>query len=245
MLRRLRARLREEFARHGHSPDRLRWIDDQLPPGRLTIVFARRFATYKRAGLVFSDPDRITSILTDVKRPIQLIFSGKAHPADREGQGLVQRVVGMSQRPELEGHVYFIEDYDMQLGRTLVSGADVWLNNPTPPKEASGTSGMKAAANGAINLSVLDGWWLEGYNGRNGWGWGQVHENDEGDAARLYELLENEVAPLFYERDGRGIPAGWVQMMKESMVTAMSGFTSHRQVVDYTEKAYLPLRSGG
>jgi starch phosphorylase len=241
MLRRLRGRLREEFARHGHSPERLRWIDDQLPPSRLTIVFARRFATYKRAGLIFSDAERITSILTDNERPVQLIFSGKAHPADREGQDLVRRVVEMTQRAELEGHVYFIEDYDMQVGRTLVSGADVWLNNPRPPKEASGTSGMKAAANGALNLSVLDGWWVEGFNGKNGWGWGEHHESDEADAAQLYELLETEVVPLFYERDQRGIPAGWVAMMKESMVTAMSAFTAHRQVIDYTEKAYLPL----
>lgn len=241
MLRRLRGRLREELARHGHSPDRLRWIDDQLPSSRLTVVFARRFATYKRAGLIFTDPQRITSILTDPDRPVQLIFSGKAHPADREGQALVRWVVEMSQRPELEGYVYFIEDYDMQLGRTLVSGADVWLNNPRPPKEASGTSGMKAAANGALNLSILDGWWAEGYNGRNGWGWGEHHESDDADAIRLYELLETEVVPRYYERDERGIPTGWVTMMKESMVTAMTGFTSHRQLIDYVEKAYVPL----
>ena len=241
MTRRLRNRLREEFARHGNSPARLRWIDDQLPADRLTIVFARRFATYKRAGLIFSDPGRITSILTNPDRPVQIVFAGKAHPADREGQALVKWVVEMSQSPGLEGHVFFIEDYDLGLAKTLVTGADVWLNTPRPPKEASGTSGMKAAINGGLNLSVLDGWWIEGYNGANGWGFGEHHASDEEDAGSLYHLLESEVVPLFSTRDEAGIPTGWVTMMKEAMISALKGFSSHRMLIDYAEKAYLPL----
>lgn len=241
MLRRLRARLREEYARHGQSPERLRWIDDQLPGDRLTLVFARRFATYKRAGLIFSDPGRISRILTDPDRPVQVIFAGKAHPADRDGQGLVRWVVEMSQSSGLEGHVFFIENYDMLVGRTLATGADVWLNTPRPPKEASGTSGMKAATNGAINLSILDGWWAEAYNGSNGWGWGESFTSDAEDAGYLYHLLETEVVPSFYDRNGRGIPERWVAMMKESMVTAMTRFTSQRMLTEYTNLAYVPL----
>ena len=241
MTRRLRNRLREEFARHGNSPARLRWIDDQLPADRLTIVFARRFATYKRAGLIFSDPGRITSILTDPERPVQIVFAGKAHPADREGQALVKWVVEMSQTPGLEGHVFFIEDYDLRLAKTLVTGADVWLNTPRPPKEASGTSGMKAAINGGLNLSVLDGWWVEGYNGANGWGFGEHHASDAEDAGYLYHLLESEVVPLFYTRDAAGVPTEWVAMMKQAMISTLKGFSSHRMMIDYAEKAYLPL----
>ena len=241
MLRRLRARLREQLARHGHSPERLRWLDEQLDPGRLTIVFARRFATYKRAGLLFSDPHRVRSILTDPDRPVQVVFAGKAHPADREGQGLVKWVFDMSNSPDLQGHVWFIENYDMGLGADLVRGADVWLNTPVPPKEASGTSGMKAAANGGINLSVLDGWWAEGYNGKNGWGFSESSHSDAEDAGILYHLLESEVVPLFYDRDEDGIPQGWVDKMKESIVSAIPHFSTQRMLVDYSEQAYLPL----
>lgn len=241
MLRRLRSRLREEYGRHGQSPDRLRWIDDQLPPNRLTIVFARRFATYKRAGLIFSDPGRITHLLTNPDRPVQLVFAGKAHPADRDGQSLVKWIVEMSQSHALEGHVFFVEDYNMLLGRTLTSGADVWLNNPIPPKEASGTSGMKSALNGGLNLSVLDGWWLEAFNGNNGWGFGQHYENDAVDAGTLYHLLETEVIPRYYDRDERGVPVDWVRMMKEAMLTSFTGFTTQRMVKDYATKAYFPL----
>ncbi len=241
MLRRLRARLREQLARHGQSPARLRWLDEQLDPGRLTIVFARRFATYKRAGLLFSDPHRVRSILTNPEMPVQVVFAGKAHPADREGQGLVKWVFDMSNSPDLQGHVWFIENYDMGLGADLVRGADVWLNTPVPPKEASGTSGMKAAANGGVNLSVLDGWWAEGYNGKNGWGFSEESNSDAEDAGILYHLLESEVVPLFYERDENGIPQKWVELMKESIVSAIPHFTTQRMLVDYAEQAYLPL----
>ncbi len=241
LLRRIRGRIREQLARHGADPDHLRRIDDQLPAERLTIVFARRFATYKRAGLLFSDPGRIRHILTNADRPVQIIFSGKAHPADREGQGLIRWVVEMAKSHELGGHIFFLEDYDMQLGRWLVGGADVWLNNPRPPMEASGTSGMKSAINGGLNLSVLDGWWEEAYDGTNGWGFGDVHQSDPDAAATLYHLLESEVVPLFYDRDEDGVPQGWVEMMKNAIVGVTPQFSTHRMVAEYAEKAYLPL----
>ncbi len=240
MLRRLRGRIREQSARHGDSPRRLRWVDDQLPLDRLTIVFARRFASYKRSGLIFSDPARIASILRDEAHPVQIVFAGKAHPADREGQGLVRWVVEMSRRAGLEGHVFYVENYDMRLAGTLVTGADVWLNNPRPPKEASGTSGMKAAANGGLNLSVLDGWWIEGHDGANGWGFGGGPTSDFEDAAALYHLLETEVVPRFYDIAETGVPGRWVTMMKRSMITALSQFTAQRMVTEYTERIYLP-----
>ena len=241
MLRNLRARVRDQYARHGHSPERLRWVDDQLPADRLTLVFARRFATYKRAGLLFSDPGRVRAILTDPARPVQIIFAGKAHPADREGQGLIRWVVEMSQSRDLEGHIFFIENYDMSIAASLVSGADVWLNTPRPPNEASGTSGMKAAANGVLNLSVLDGWWVEGYHHDNGWGFGEHTQSDAEDAGVLYHLLETEVIPRFFDRDEAGIPQEWVTAMKHSIMTAIPGFSTQRMMVDYAEKAYLPL----
>ncbi len=241
VLKRLRSRMLAKQARHGVGPDRLRAIESSLPDDRLTIAFARRFATYKRAGLIFSDPNRIKAILTNPEMPVQIVFAGKAHPADREGQGLVKWVFDMSQSADLAGHVFFIENYDMELGSDLVRGADVWLNNPIPPQEASGTSGMKAAANGAINLSQLDGWWAEGFNGNNGWGFGEVSYSDAEDAGLLYHLLETEVVPMYYERDEDGVPQRWVEMMKESIVSALPQFSTQRMLVDYAEQAYLPL----
>jgi len=239
--RRLRKRLREEYARHGQGSRRLRWLDDQLPADRLTIGFARRFATYKRAGMLFTDPGRLEAILKNQERPVQLVFAGKAHPADREGQALIKRVFEMSKSHQFEGHLFFIEDYDLRLAKTLVTGTDVWLNTPRPPREASGTSGMKAAANGGLNLSVLDGWWAEGFNGTNGWGFGEYSTSDDDDARVLYELIESQVVPGFYERDATGLPRPWIQMMKSAVITGLSEFTTHRMLIDYTEKAYLPL----
>jgi len=241
MTRRLRKRLREEYARHGHGPRQLRWLDDQLPSDRLTIAFARRFTGYKRAGILFTDPARLEAILKNPGRPAQLVFAGKAHPADREGQALIKNVFELSQSEAFRGHVFFIEDYNLRLGRTLVTGADVWLNTPRPPREASGTSGMKAAANGALNLSVLDGWWVEGYDGTNGWGFGEESTSDEADAELLYQLLESQVVPTYYDRDDLGLPRSWIAMMKASMITGLSQFSTHRMLIDYTEKAYLPL----
>ncbi|MEA2023707.1 MAG: alpha-glucan family phosphorylase, partial [Actinomycetota bacterium] len=219
MTRRLRTRLREEYARHGVGSRRLRWLDDQLPADRLTIGFARRFATYKRAGMLFTDPNRLEAILKNPERPVQLVFAGKAHPADREGQALIKHVFDMSHDGRYEGHLFFVEDYDLRLGRTLVTGSDVWLNTPVPPREASGTSGMKSAANGGLNLSVLDGWWVEGFDGTNGWGFGEHSSSDEEDANTLYRLLESEVVPTFYDRDEDGLPRAWIAMMKSAMIT--------------------------
>ena len=241
LLRRLRDRLLEQFARHGAGPDRLRQIDDQLPPHRLTIVFSRRFATYKRAGLLFTDLGRLQALFTNPERPVQLIFAGKAHPADRDGQGLIRWVAELSRSPELAGHIYFVEDYDMQLARWLVGGADVWLNTPRPPMEASGTSGMKAAANGVLNVSVLDGWWPEAYNGNNGWAFGEVARSDHEDANTLYELFEQQVVPMFYDRNDDGIPVEWVARMKDAMANITPAFSTHRMVAEYATEAYLPL----
>ena len=241
MTRRLRNLLLEEYARHGHGSSRLHWLNDQLPSDRLTIAFARRFTSYKRAGMLFTDPGRLEAIVKNRDRPVQLVFAGKAHPADREGQALIKSVFELSQSAAFEGHLFFIEDYNMRLGRTLVTGADVWLNTPRPPREASGTSGMKAAVNGGLNLSVLDGWWVEGFDGTNGWGFGEDSVSDEDDAELLYQLLESEVVPMYYDRDEQGLPRAWIAMMKASMVTGLSQFTTHRMLIDYAEKAYLPL----
>ncbi len=243
MVRDLRRRIQAQRARHGFAPGRLRHVADQLPPERLTLVFARRFASYKRAGLLLMDPDRLTRLLTDSERPVQVIFAGKAHPADREGQGIIRGVVDLSLTDELGEHIFFIEDYNMELARMLVVGADVWLNTPRPPLEASGTSGMKAAANGGLNLSVLDGWWVEGWNRLNGWGFGADAATDDEAAAELYDLLEQDVIPLYYERDADGIPTGWVARMKESLATLVAPFSAHRMLLEYTGRAYVPLGS--
>lgn len=238
LLRSVRTRLREQLARHGASPNDLRRVTNVLPSDRLTVVFARRFATYKRAGLLMTDIGRLQWILTNPERPIQLLYCGKAHPADGQGKELIRHIVEMSQSPQLEGHIFMLEDYDIDLARYLVTGADVWLNNPRPPMEASGTSGMKAAANGVLNLSSLDGWWLEGHNGSNGWGFGLDHESDNADAHALYDLLEHEVAPAFYDRTEDGVPERWVSMMKESIATLTPLFSARRMVAEYVDDYY-------
>jgi starch phosphorylase len=218
-----------------------------LPASRLTLGFARRFATYKRATLMFADLDRIRSILTNVDRPAQIVFAGKAHPADRHGQEFIKQIHNLSRSPELAGHLAVLEDYDARVARFLVQGVDVWVNNPRPPMEASGTSGMKAAINGTLNLSVRDGWWVEGYTGDNGWAFGDPNgrpdhaAEDADDASAFYHLLESEVAPLFYERDESGIPVKWVERMRASISSALVSFSSHRMVADYANVAYLPL----
>ena len=238
LLRTVRTRLREQLSRHGASPGDLRRVTNLLPSDRLTIVFARRFATYKRAGLLMHDVGRLQWILTNPERPIQLLYTGKAHPADREGKDLIRKVVEMAGSPQLEGHIFMLEDYDMDLARYLVSGADIWLNNPRPPMEASGTSGMKAAANGVLNLSSLDGWWLEGHNEANGWGFGETHDSDEADAHALYDLLEHHVAPTYYDRGDDGVPTDWVAMMKESIATITPAFSARRMVAEYVNDYY-------
>jgi len=244
LARFVRERLRRQVARYGGSPDDLRAVASLLPPERLTLGFARRFATYKRAALMFQDPARAAELLTDPRRPVQVIFAGKAHPADEEGQALIRHIVELSHRPELRGHVIVLEDYDAQMARLLVQGVDVWINTPRPPMEASGTSGMKAALNGVLNCSILDGWWVEGYDGTNGWAFGSTGEGDpaaadEEDARALYRVLAEEVIPLYYERDGAGIPTGWVARMRRAMATTLHAFSSDRMVAQYLEELYV------
>ena len=238
---------------------RCRWTEDRVAPiqvvaaGALlevepcTIGFARRFATYKRAMLLFHDPARLKALLTNAQRPVQLIFAGKAHPADEPGKQLLQAVYRAATDPELAGRVAVVEDYDMHVARHLVQGVDVWLNTPQPPLEASGTSGQKAALNGVPNLSVLDGWWAEGYDGTNGWAIGSPDEGpvDSGvreaaDAESLYRLLEDEVVPLYYARAPDGLPHGWLRIVKRAMQTGIPAFSARRMVKEYSERLYIP-----
>ncbi len=241
-----RSRLREQHARHGASPDELRAIDALFDPQALTIGFARRFATYKRAKLVFSDEERLRALLADQDRPVQMIFAGKAHPADRPGQGLIQHIFELSRSESFAGRVFFLENYDIRMGRMLVQGVDLWLNTPRRPLEASGTSGQKVAMNGGLNLSIADGWWPEGWDGSNGWviGSGEEHADqdhqDREDAASLYYTLESTVVPLYYERDENDLPHGWIAMMKSSIASLTPRFSASRMVRDYVEDAYLP-----
>ena len=241
-----RRRLQSQFARHGEAPMLLEDLANALDHEVLTIGFARRFATYKRAALIFSDEERLARILDNDQRPVQIVFAGKAHPADRPGQRVIQDIFTRSRSPKFAQRVFVMEDYDIRVGRYLVQGVDVWLNNPRRPLEASGTSGMKAAMNGVINVSVLDGWWDEGYNGRNGWAiGGREASSDEGaqdwaDAQDLYRLLENEIIPAYYERDKDGLPRRWLGTMKESMASAIWQFSTSRMLQEYIEDLYLP-----
>jgi len=247
----IRERVRSQRLRHGESVRQVAAVDDLLDPDALTIGFARRFATYKRATLIFRDLDRIRALLSDPDRPVQIIFAGKAHPADEPGKKLIQRIHQLSQQPEFQGRIIFVEDYDMNIARYLVQGADLWLNNPRRPNEASGTSGQKAAANGILNCSTLDGWWPEGFNGKNGWAFGETREfqdpdmQDEADALALYATLEQEVVPLFYDRDEAGVPHGWVQWMKEAIRSVAPRFNTRRMVREYIERMYLPAAAHG
>ena len=222
-----------------------------LDPEALTIGFARRFATYKRATLIFRDVGRLQRILHAEHRPVQVIFAGKAHPADGGGKQFIQQVYQYAQDPDFGGRIAFLEDYDLHMARFLVQGVDLWLNNPRRPNEASGTSGMKAAMNGVPNLSVLDGWWPEVYHpaqdGRpaNGWAFGDIEygdweTQDEVDSQALYRILEEEVVPLYYNRDARGVPRGWVAVMKESMRTSLAAFSMRRMIKEYINQMYLP-----
>ena len=241
-----RGRLRNQFARHGEAPGTLEELEEALDPGMLTIGFARRFATYKRASLLFTDIDRLARMVWDADRPIQVVFAGKAHPADRPGQGVIQEIFGRSRSPKLRGRVFIMEDYDIRVARFLVAGVDVWLNNPRRPLEASGTSGMKAAANGVLNVSVLDGWWDEGWTGDNGWAIGGREQNpDEGaqdwsDAQDLYRILEQELIPAYYERDENGLPSKWAQLMRNSIASTIWRFSTTRMLHEYVERLYLP-----
>src|SRR5574337_861860 len=245
-----RRRLLNQFSRHGEAPEALAALAHVLDPEILTIGFARRFATYKRAALLFTDEERLARLLWDADRPVQLIFAGKAHPADRPGQRVIQDIFGRTRSPRLQGLVFILEDYNIRIARFLVQGVDVWLNNPRRPLEASGTSGMKAAANGVLNVSVLDGWWDEGWTGDNGWAiGGRETSPDEGaqdwaDAQDLYRILEQELVPRYYERDEAGLPRAWIGTMRRSISTTLWRFSATRMLEDYVEGLYLPAATG-
>jgi starch phosphorylase len=220
-------------------------FDHLLNPDALTIGFARRFATYKRAPLIFQQMENVVRLARDAAHPVQFIFAGKAHPRDDDGKRYIQHIIHLSQYTELKGHLVFIENYDVHVGRQMVSGCDVWLNNPRRPLEASGTSGMKGGCHGCLNLSILDGWWREGYDGDNGFAIGEdshpdsVEEQDRIDSANLYQTLTEEVIPCFFERDPQGIPRRWLQKIRHAMVTLVPQFHTGRMVREYTEKYYL------
>ncbi len=217
-----------------------------LDPDALTIGFARRFATYKRAALLLQDLTRLKTILQDRWRPVQIIFAGKAHPADEPGKHLIHQVYALAKEHDLAGQIAFVEDYDMHVAKFLVQGVDIWLNNPIPPLEASGTSGQKASLNGALNLSIADGWWCEGYNGGNGWTINSTDSSvEEGrrdviEATSLYQLLENEIVPLYYQRDSDGVPRGWMRVVKEAIGSITPLFSARRMVKEYVERFYVP-----
>ena len=242
----LRRRVLHQLVRQGALPTVMQGAGGLLDPKALTIGFARRFATYKRATLIFQDLERLERLLNNPERPVQLIFSGKAHPADKPGQALIARIQTLSQTPEFAGKILFVENYDISVGRALTRGVDVWLNNPRRPLEASGTSGQKAAMNGVLNLSILDGWWPEGYNGENGWAIGTGHtladpeSADAADADALYNLLEREVVPLYYNRDEQGVPDAWMDRAKEAVATITPLFNARRMVQDYVTAYYAP-----
>jgi glycogen phosphorylase len=235
----IRERVRSRWMESGLSPGQLAALGSLLAPDVLTLGFARRFATYKRAGLLLFDRERLERILMNPYRPVQIIFSGKAHPADEPGKFVMQQVFQACASPEFGGRMAFVEDYEERIAHFLVHGVDVWLNNPQPPKEASGTSGQKAALNGVPNLSVLDGWWWEGYNGENGWAIDDNPHSDDGATAHsLYTLLENEVVPIFYDRDGKDIPRRWVNIMKHAIRSSTAQFSTRRMVKEYVQRMY-------
>ncbi|MBU1096052.1 MAG: alpha-glucan phosphorylase [Ignavibacteriae bacterium HGW-Ignavibacteriae-2] len=244
-----RKRLRAQLLSRGASSYDIESSKEVLDASALTIGFARRFATYKRATLIFKDLERLASIMLNSKRPVQLIIAGKAHPKDEEGKKLIQDIVSFTKDESLRKRIVFIENYDMNIARYMVEGCDVWLNNPRRPLEASGTSGMKIIANGGLNFSVLDGWWDEAYNYELGWkiGHGEEYENldyqDEVESSMLYETLENEIVPQFYERGDDKLPRKWLKMMKNSMKTLAPIFNTHRMVRQYATKFYLPAHN--
>ncbi len=248
----VRRTLKEQLIRRGATYEEVAAADEVLDPEALTIGFARRFATYKRGALILRDQDRLRRLLEDTKRPIQIIFAGKAHPADHEGKELIKTIVNFARDPKIRRRIVFIENYDMQVARHMVQGVDVWLNTPRRPYEASGTSGMKAAANGVLNCSVLDGWWVEGYKPELGWaiGQGEIYSDpnyqDTIESEALYDILEKHVVPLFYTRGADHVPRDWMIRMKNCLRKLAPVFNTNRMVKEYAEKAYLPagLRGG-
>jgi starch phosphorylase len=245
-------RARKQWIAGGFHPVQVVAGGVLLEPYSLTIGFARRFATYKRGNLIMRDIDRLIRLVTDEQRPVQIIFAGKAHPADEPGKMVIQQVYRAVKDARNGGRLVFLEDYDMNLARFLVQGVDVWLNTPRRPNEASGTSGMKAAMNGTLNFSILDGWWREGYNGKNGWAIGderEYHEQndqDNADSASLYDTLENEIVPLYYnDRGADGLPHGWIERIKETIRTLAPQFSTRRMVKEYVTQAYIPAMKAG
>jgi starch phosphorylase len=242
----VRRRLRQQLQRRGANRAWIKRASEVLDPEALTIGFGRRFATYKRANLILRDPDRLARILNDPERPVQIIFAGKAHPKDHPGKELIRQIIHLARREEFRQRLVFLENYNIETARYLVQGVDVWLNTPRRPLEASGTSGMKVTVNGGINLSVLDGWWCEGYQGNNGWaiGAGEVYDDqayqDEVESTALYELLEAEIVPLFYDRTSDDVPREWTRIMKKSMHTVSASFNTNRMIEEYTKRFYIP-----
>ncbi|MDR2214821.1 MAG: alpha-glucan family phosphorylase, partial [Nevskiaceae bacterium] len=253
MLAGVRARLALEYRRKGMSPVQLRHVTRLLDPANprvLTIGFARRFATYKRAALIMRDRERLRRLVSNPERPVVFLFAGKAHPADQPGQQVLREIKQAMLTPELAGHVVFLEDYDIQLARWLVTGVDVWLNNPIAPLEASGTSGIKAAVNGRLNLSVLDGWWAEAFDGANGWGISgadvqDAERRDALDADAVLDAIEEEVVPLYYARNDEGISADWVRRCRHAMASVVPRFNMRRTVRDYAAGLYAPAAQRG
>ncbi|HEY1064682.1 MAG TPA: alpha-glucan family phosphorylase, partial [Pirellulales bacterium] len=250
MLSFVRRRLTRQARRRGEGDEQIDAYRNFLDPNILTVAFARRFATYKRATLLADDIERLDRIVNDPERPVQLIFSGKAHPADLPGKAFIKKIAGLRFDSRFAGKIVFVEDYDMNVARHLVQGADVWLNNPRRPLEASGTSGQKAVLNGALNLSILDGWWAEAYDGSNGFavGTGTRHVADDvtdhRDSKSFYDVLEKQVVPLFYDRDADGLPYRWIARMKHSVGSLAWRFSAHRMVQDYVRLAYVPAAGG-
>jgi len=241
-----RRRLKAQLRRRGAPLSEIARAEEVLDPDALTIGFARRFATYKRGTLIFRNLDRLGAIINDKDRPVQLLFAGKAHPRDHGGKELIAEILHIARRPEFRRRIVFLEDYEINLARYMVQGVDVWLNNPRRPLEASGTSGMKVCPNGGINLSILDGWWVEGYAQDNGWAIGageeytDLHYQDDVESRAIYDLLEQEIVPSFYTRSSDGLPRGWLKVMKRSIAACCPVFNTNRMVQDYVEKGYWP-----
>lgn len=247
LLKLVRDNVTARLKNNGVHYEKIREIVSGLNPDALTIGFARRFATYKRAALIFKDLERITQILNDTNRPVQIIFAGKAHPADKEGQDLIKYIHEISLMPQFKGKIFLLENYNINVARHLVSGVDVWLNNPRRPMEASGTSGEKASVNGVVNFSILDGWWAEGYNTKNGWAIGtneeyySYEEQDLADSESIYKTLEDKIIPTYYNKNEKGLSETWIRLMKNSIMSTGGKYSTARMVVDYTEKLYMPL----
>ena len=242
----LQDRARQRWSQDHRSPDQVLAMGALLNPHVLTIGFCRRFTDYKRAWLILQDIDRLKRLIQNKLHPIQIVFAGKAHPNDQQGKCLIQQVYNIARNPEFEGRIVFMEDYDLHMARYLVHGVDLWMNTPRTLQEASGTSGMKASLNGVPQLSVLDGWWYEAYNGSNGWAIhkdnnnGNCADQDKSDAQELYNLLENNIIPLYYDHDRNGIPHGWIQVIKEAIRSCAPSFSARRMLKDYIEQMYLP-----